>query len=194
MIRTWSNTRPITSIALGSPHARKLDRETFAQLYDSYVDKVYRYIYYKVGSTTQAEDLTAQVFMKAWQARGRYRWTERPFSAWLFRIAHNLVVDHFRTSHESVPIDDLPLFEYAGNVEELAEQHLDSEMLRDALKQLTDDQQQVILLKFIEGYNTGEVAEIMERGVTAVRALQHRALLSLHRILTSRHSTNRAFA
>ena len=86
--------------------AAKHDPEAFARLYDRFVDKIYKYIYYKVGAKSDAEDLTAQVFLKAWEAIGKYRVTERPFSAWLYRIAHNLVVDHFRTKRDAVPIEE----------------------------------------------------------------------------------------
>ena len=183
MFRTNSATQLNFISAWRPPRTKSIDSEEFARLYDAYVDKIYNYIYYKIGSTTQAEDLTSEVFAKAWQARGRYHWTQRPFSAWLYRIAHNLVVDHYRTQHETVPIDGLISIDAAEKVEELAEQHLDSEMVRKAMQGLTQDQKQVIRLKFMEEYDTDEVAQIMGRGPTAIRALQHRALLSLCRIL-----------
>ena len=182
MFRTNSDARP-KFVGLRRSRSKRIDAAEFAQLYDAYVDKIYRYIYYKIGSSTQAEDLTSEVFVKAWQARGRYQWSRCPFSAWLYRIAHNLVVDHYRTTHETVPIDGVQSFDPSDMVEELAEHHLDSEMLRSAMQRLTHDQKQVILLRFMEEYETDEVAQIMGRGPTAIRALQHRALLSLCRIL-----------
>ncbi len=163
--------------------AARHDAEAFAQLYDRYVEKIFKYIYYKLGSKSDAEDLTAQVFLKAWEAIGRYRLTERPFSAWLYRIAHNLVVDHFRTRREAVPIDDVTsIDEKDGDLDDVTQRHLTAETLRRAIHRLTSDQQQVIILRFLEGYSTEDVAKIMGKGQGAVRTLQHRALAGLARI------------
>ena len=166
-----------------SCQSSRFDSKSFAKIYDAYVDKIYRYIYYKVGTAAEAEDLTIQVFMNAWQALGRYRQTDRPVSAWLFRIAHNVVIDHFRTQHATVPLDSLPFLRYDDDVEELVQQHLTADVLRQAMQRLTDDQRGVVLLKFLEGYSTAEVAAILSRNQAAVRALQRRALTALHRIL-----------
>ena len=163
--------------------AVRRDTQAFALLYDQYVEKIYRYIHYKVGTRTQAEDLTAQVFLKAWESIGKYRSTEHPFAAWLYRIAHNLVVDHYRTDRAALALDDLPREEADSvSLEEIAEQRLTSEMVKRAITQLTEDQQEVILLKFIEGYSTAEVAALIGKDQGAVRALQHRALGTLQRI------------
>lgn len=163
--------------------AARHDAEAFACLYDRYVEKIYKYINYKAGRTN-AEDLTAQVFLKSWAAVGDYRMTQSPFSAWLFRIAHNLVVDHFRTQRETISLDEFPMAdENSEDVEELVERHLDNELLRQAVKLLTEDQQQVVILKFIVGYSTDEIAHLLNKHPAAVRALQHRALISLGRIL-----------
>lgn len=163
--------------------ASKHDAEAFACLYDRYVDKIYKYINYKAGRTN-AEDLTSQVFLKSWAALGDYHVTQRPFSAWLFRIAHNLVVDYYRTQRETISLDEFPMAdESITDIAELAEHHLDSETLRQALKRLTEDQQQVVILKFIVGYSTDEVARLLNKHPAAVRALQHRALISLERIM-----------
>jgi RNA polymerase sigma-70 factor (ECF subfamily) len=166
-----------------SGHPRVLDAEAFGRLYDCNVRQVYKYIYYKVGTAAQAEDLTAQVFMKAWEAIDRYEWTQRPFSAWLFRIAHNLVVDHFRTQRDTLSIEGLP-FEIdarGDSLDTLAQRKLTAAELKKAIGRLTDSQQQVIVLKFLEGYSTEETAHIMRKDPGAVRALQHRALSALQR-------------
>jgi RNA polymerase sigma-70 factor, ECF subfamily len=159
------------------------DAQAFARLYDRFVDKIFKYIYYKIGSRSDAEDLTAQVFLKAWEAIGSYHLTEKPFSAWLYRIAHNLVVDHFRMRHDVLPIEEITLPEAPdSDLDDLAQRHLTAESLHRAIKRLTSDQRQVIILRFVEGYNTEEVALIMGKGQGAVRTLQHRALASLGRI------------
>lgn len=161
--------------------AVKHDNQAFARLYDRFVDKIYRYIYFRVSSTALAEDLTAQVFLKAWSNIGHYRWTKRPFAAWLYRIAHNLTIDHIRTNRATLSIDNLELKdESAQNLDDIVQQHLTAETLQSAIRRLTESQQKVITLKFLEGYNTMEVAHLMHKDAGAVRALQHRALSALH--------------
>lgn len=163
--------------------ATRHNQAAFARLYDQYVDKIYRYIYFKVGNQADAQDMTAQVFMKAWQAIGNYEWTDRPFAAWLYRIAHNLIVDGFRTRHETSSIDDMLEMEESGpSLEGIVEGHLTAETLRHALRHLTPDQQRVIVLRILEGYSTSEVAQMMGKAEGAVRTLQHRALLGLKNV------------
>lgn len=169
--------------------AKKHDQIAFAQLYDHYVNKIYRYIYFKVGRQAEAEDLTAQVFLKAWEAVSEYIWTDRPFAAWLYRIAHNLVVDHFRALHAPFPLDDYHHLEEPGaGPHEIAEQHISSEALQHMLRALTPDQHQVLLLRFVEGYNTAETARIMGKTEGAVRTLQHRACAACSRFLAREHA------
>lgn len=144
--------------------AIRYDSAAFARLYDHYV-------YYRVGTRAQAEDLSAQVFLKAWEGIGNYRWTDRPFAAWLYRIAHNLEVDHFRAQRIVVPLD------------EIAEMGLTRELVQQAITRLTDDQQQVVILRFLQGYSTAEVARLIDKDQGAVRALQHRALGALRQVL-----------
>jgi RNA polymerase sigma-70 factor, ECF subfamily len=184
--KSWSIDRERALVL----RATKQDQLAFAQLYDRYVSKIYKYIYYRVGGWTEAEDLTAQVFLKAWEAITHYRWTERPFAAWLYRIAHNLVVDYFRAHQETVPLDEIFFVEEPNmRPDEIVQQHLSSEMFRRMLRRLTVDQQQVILLRFVEGYNTAETAHIMGKTEGAVRTLQHRALATCGRLLSASAET-----
>ncbi len=162
--------------------AARHDVYAFANLYDHFVDRIYKYVYFKIGNASDAEDLTAQVFLKAWEAIGTYRVTGRPFSAWLYRIAHNAVVDYFRMRRETVPLDGITREDRNANLEELTEHKLTAEALQRAVRHLTAAQRQVILLRFIEGYSTEEVAAIMGKGEGAIRTLQHRALASLERV------------
>lgn len=167
--------------------ATKHDHRAFVQLYDRFVDRIYRYVYFKVGSSTDAEDLTAQVFLRAWEAIGKYQVTGRPFTAWLYRIAHNLIVDHHRARRETVSLEETSPLEAPGtSLEEITQQHVNSELLRQALRRLTPDQQEVLLLRFLEGYSVAEVAQMMGRSRGAIRTLQHRALAALNRVLKSR--------
>ncbi len=164
--------------------AAKRDREAFAKLYDLYGDKIYRYIYYKSGRTDEAEDLTAQVFLKAWEAIDHYRWEGYPFSTWLYRIAHNMMIDYYRTHRETLPLDTARTKESTVDPHQSAERAITSDRIREALKHLTQDQQRVIVLRFLEGYSTSEVASMMDKDPDAIRALQHRALRALQPWMT----------
>ncbi len=159
--------------------AAKRDQQAFAKLYDLYADKIYKYIYYKSGRTDEAEDLTAQVFLKAWEAIGHYRWEGYPFSTWLYRIAHNQIIDYYRTHRETFPLDTARTRESGTDPLDAAERTFTSSQIRAAMQHLTHDQQRVVVLRFLEGYSTTEVAAIMDKDPDAIRALQHRALRAL---------------
>jgi RNA polymerase sigma-70 factor (ECF subfamily) len=163
------------------------DPNAFGELYDHFVERVYRYLYFRTGSHPEAEDLTEQVFLKAWEAIGRYRWQGRPFVAWLYRLAHNSHIDYVRTQRPTTSLnnDDRPieLASPAATVE--LDRALDADLLLHALGELTVDQQQVIVMKFIDGCDNEQIAETMEKREGAIRALQMRALMSLRRVLES---------
>ena len=129
--------------------------------------------------------MTEQVFLKAWEAIGRYRWQGRPFLAWLYRLAHNTHIDHVRTNKPTTSLnnDDRPIdLASSAAAGELA-RTLDADLLAQALSQLTVDQQQVIVMKFIEGHDNEQIAQTMDKREGAIRALQMRALMSLRRVL-----------
>jgi RNA polymerase sigma-70 factor (ECF subfamily) len=161
------------------------DPNAFGELYDMFVERVYRYLYFRTGSHPEAEDLTEQVFLKAWEAIERYRWQGRPFLAWLYRLAHNTHIDHVRSQKPTTSLnnDDRPVeLASASAAVELA-RALDADLLARALGELTPDQQQVIVLKFLEGMDNEQIAQSMEKREGAIRALQMRALMSLRRVL-----------
>jgi RNA polymerase sigma-70 factor (ECF subfamily) len=163
------------------------DAEAFGELYQQHLKPIYRYIFYKVGNATEAEDLTEQTFLKAWEAIGRFREQGVPFSAWLFRMAHNLVIDYHRTRHEAAPLDDIIDAEARQpGPDEAAAIRLDIETLQKAIARLTPEQQQVIILRFIQGLDHRDVAAIMGKNEGAVRGLQHRALAALHLLVADR--------
>lgn len=174
------------------------DAQAFAALYDNYSKKIFHYIYYKVGSTVDAEDLTAQVFMKAWEAIENYEWREHPFSAWLFRIARNLVVDHHRARRETVSLEEpgergpLWIEDVTAKPESVLNDIFTVEQLRAAIRQLTDEQQEVIVLRFLEGYSTAEVAVIMGKREGAIRGLQFRGLSALRDYFRAQGAYNAA--
>ncbi|MEW6230877.1 MAG: sigma-70 family RNA polymerase sigma factor [Chloroflexota bacterium] len=160
------------------------DREAFGRLYDLYADRIYKYIYYRIGNATEAEDLTEEVFVKSWEAIGRFTWQGKSFAAWLFRIARNLVVDHFRGRRETIALEEWsPGQGEALDPETAMERRETLRALREAIGRLTEEQQQAILLRFIEGYSSQETAMIMGKSDEALRALQYRALASLRRLL-----------
>jgi RNA polymerase sigma-70 factor (ECF subfamily) len=161
------------------------DADAFGELYDRFVERVYRYLYFRTGSHPEAEDLTEQVFLKAWEAIGRYRWQGRPFLAWLYRLAHNVHIDHVRSTRPTTSLsnDQRPLDIPSPSAPLELARALDAEMLAGALNELTFEQQQVIVMKFIEGLDNEQIAQTMDRREGAIRALQMRALLSLRRVL-----------
>ncbi len=160
--------------------AKSGDADAFTQLYDAYVERVYRYVYFRVTDEAVAEDLTSQVFLKAWEHLDRYQPGGSPFIAWLYTIARNQVIDHYRTHKESVPLEEaIALPADVQAVGEQVESRFELQAMRDALHFLTEDQQQVLILKFIAGLETHEIARMMNKGEGAMRALQMRALHAL---------------
>lgn len=162
--------------------ARARDPEAFAELYDRHVARVYRHIYYLVGDLSEAEDLTAQAFLQAWEAIHRYEVRGAPFASWLLRIAHNLAVSHLRSRRQKAQLPEELVDEgLHRNPEEALQQQADEERVREAILRLRDEQRQVIILRFVEEMEYREVAEIIGKSVAAVRVIQHRALNNLRK-------------
>lgn len=165
--------------------ARCFDREAITAIYDTYHQPLYRYVYRQVGSVEAAQDLTAEVFQRFLQALKKGNGPTQQLKAWLYRVAHNTVVDYFRRQQyrDDLPLDEQRLQSYEDPVS-IAETHIEAERVRTALNKLTPEQRQVISLKFFAGMSNQEVAEVMAKPVGAVKALQHRALASLrHRLI-----------
>lgn len=160
------------------------DAEAFGKLYDMNVDRVYRHIYYQVGNEEDAQDLTQQVFLKAWQAIHRYKKTASPFIAWLMTISRNLVVDFYRTRKDKANIEAEVLADHsAPGPEQAAEGSFEQERLRKAILKLGGDEQQVVILRFIEGFEFAEIASLLKKKEGNIRVILHRALVKLHDIL-----------
>lgn len=177
---TVRNKPQITDEARLVQQAKSGDADSFARLYDGYVERVYRYVFFRVSNDETAEDITAQVFLKAWENLNRYQPGNLPFLAWLYTIARNQVIDHYRARKESVSIDDavsLPSKDDA--VDEQVQSRFDIQAMRNALQYLTEEQQQVVMLRFIAGLETNEISRQMGKAEGAVRALQMRALQAL---------------
>lgn len=167
--------------------AKTGDPEAFAQLYDAYMDRVYRYIFFRVTDEMTAEDLTSQVFLKAWESLGRYKIGKSPFLAWLYTIARNHVIDHYRTRKESVSLDDVHyLASENRQPDDEVQMGFEADSIHHALQFLTEDQQQVLILRFIGELPTEEIAEIMDKRTGAVRALQMRGLQTMAKHLVEK--------
>jgi len=163
--------------------AQHRDHEAFAQLYEEHFDKIYRYVTFKIGNKTEAEDMTQQVFLNALQSISSFKWKGIPFSAWLFRIAHNQVVDYLRSKKRTtVPLDE-SLVSNDNNPQLLTEQKLDIEQLILATEKLTEAQREVISLRFAGELSIAQVAKAMGKSQGAVKALQHSAIVALRKTL-----------
>jgi len=169
--------------------AREYDPEALGEIYDGYSEKIYHYIYRYLGEARLAEDLTAQVFLKLLEAIKASKGPRTHLSAWLYRVAHNLVVDHFRRRprEESLPLEE-ELVAAPEDVTVVVEKKLAQQQLRAAISHLTVDQQQVIVLKFVEGLSNAEVGQVLGKTEGAVKSLQHRALAALQRIMEREES------
>ena len=171
------------------------DKQAFGSLYELYLDPIYRYIYYRVGDHTEAEDLTEMVFLKAWEQLPRTRKGAevRNFRAWVYRIAHNLVVDRHRTRKPITSLDQHNEAQApAASPETLAEHSEQSDTLQAAIMQLEPDLQQVIILRFVNQLSHAETGRILGKQEGHVRVLQYRALQKLREILKKDYGDERS--
>jgi RNA polymerase sigma-70 factor, ECF subfamily len=174
-------------------HVRKLvaraqqgDRAALEELYLIHFDRIYSYLHMTVGNRHDAEDLTTQTFLKMLESIGRFRWQAAPFSAWLFRIAHNLSMDHFRAGRRWQPEAEVP--EPHGSEEPSAEleamKSIGRQSMLELIETLSPEQQQVLTLKFVFNFANADVARILDKTEGAIKSLQHRALASLQKQIT----------
>ena len=163
--------------------ARQWDEKALAHIYDTYAPAIYRYVYRRTGHTNTAEEITAETFHRFLVALKQGGGPTDYLSAWLYRVAHNLIVDFYRRqpAQEPATLENVVLAEGDQGVEQL-ERRTQVEQARAALRQLTPLQQQVITLRFLEEMSNEEVGRVIERTEGAVKALQHRALNSLRRL------------
>src|SRR5512139_792995 len=158
------------------------DSEAFGELYERYVGRIYNYIYYRTGNVYDAEDLTERVFMRALRHIRNYNHRGLPFSAWLYRIAHNLVANWHRdnTRRKEIPLDEGIFNDHQGEHPELVLLRSEErERLLIAIRSLPEDRQQLIILKFVEHLSNAEIGQIMGKTEGAVKSLYHRTLLSM---------------
>jgi len=165
--------------------AVKRDRAAFSSLYDSCFDRVYRHVYYRVSNHADAEDITQEVFARAWKSIDKYEKTGAPFVAWLIAIASHLITDHYRSQLKAARIGE----EYRNSPnqvidpEEQAELNFNNALVKQAVLKLKGDKQRVILMRFIDGFSYEEIARALNKSENAVRVTQYRALVELRRLL-----------
>ena len=159
------------------------DRAALEELYLIHFDRIYSYLHVTVGNRHDAEDLTTQTFLKMLEAIGKFRWQSAPFSAWLFRIAHNLAMDHFRANKRWQPEEDVPEPEPddSTSAEAGALESIGRTSMLDLIDGLSLEQQQVLTLKFVFNFANAEAASILGKTEGAIKSLQHRALVSLQK-------------
>jgi RNA polymerase sigma-70 factor (ECF subfamily) len=163
--------------------AQQGGRDALEELYLIHFDRIYSYLHMSVGNGHDAEDLTTQTFLKMLESIGKFRFQSAPFSAWLFRIAHNLAMDHFRAARRWQPEEEVP--EPPGDEEPSAEaqalQSIGRQSMLELIEGLSPEQQQVLTLKFVFNFPNAEVATILGKTEGAIKSLQHRALVSLQK-------------
>ena len=169
-------------------------REAFEALYTKYLRKVYTYVYYRVGNAEDAEDITESVFLHALVHLDRYQDRGVPFSAWLLRIAHNLVANWHRSASRKRPVSleaAEGLHDQGLSPEEAVERAEEIRRLREALASLPEERQQVLILRYAEGMRHREIGQVMGKSAGAVKVLVHRSLVSLHRRLSEKEEEKR---
>ena len=176
---------------MGAEEKKEVDEQRekenrLASLYDEYFDKIARYIYVRIGDKNEAEDLAGEVFLKALESLKSYKERGIPMQAWLYRIAHNLVVDHLRkaTKLKTVPIDTVQI-ESREDPVATAEKNIEMERVNEAMQKLTPEQREVVRLRFFGGLSSKEVGAILRKSDGAVREMQRAAVEKLRGLLTS---------
>lgn len=166
--------------------AQQGDAEAFGQVYDAYVDSIYRYLYYRVGSHALAEDLTSETFLRALRRIDSFTWQGKDIGAWFVTIARNLVTDHVKSSRFRLEVstaDMLDADRADEGIEDEVLARLHNAVLLDAVHELKPEQQECIVLRFLQGLSVAETAKAMGRSEGAVKQLQLRAVRALAKLL-----------
>jgi RNA polymerase sigma-70 factor, ECF subfamily len=155
------------------------DAEAYGMLYEQYAEVIFRYVYSHLDNRLDAEDLTEEIFLRAWRALPKYDERGLPFSAFLFRIARNSLIDYYRQRKAVQSIEDIELQSREMGPEETVDVRIEDRNLRDTIAKLREDYRNVLIFRFLSGLSPEETAQVMQRSVGAVRVLQHRALSAL---------------
>jgi len=180
--------------------SRQGNSASFGKLYDEYHVPIYRFIYLKVSQKEEAEDLTHQVFLSAWQSIHRYKITNLPFSSWLYRIARNKVIDYYRTAKDNLSLETLSQhFSHSdspahltptltsNSIETDVSNSLIIDNIKSALANLNPEQQDVLVMRFVEDMPIKEVAKVINKSEGAIKLIQHRAVNKLKTILIAKN-------
>ncbi|MFC0528290.1 ECF subfamily RNA polymerase sigma factor, BldN family [Phytohabitans kaempferiae] len=166
------------------------EAEAFGLIYDRYVDTVFRFVYFRVGNRQLAEDLTSDTFLRALKRIGSFTWQGRDLGAWLVTIARNLVADHFKSGRYRLEVTTGDVLDAdredrgpEGSPEAAVVDHITNVALLTAVKQLNPEQQECIVLRFLQGFSVAETAQAMGKNEGAIKALQYRAVRALARLL-----------
>jgi RNA polymerase sigma-70 factor (ECF subfamily) len=162
------------------------DAEAFGALYDRYLDVVYRYVYYRVGGKALAEDLVSETFLRALRRIGTFEWQGRDFAAWLITIARNIIADHYKSGRFRLEVSTADMLDADRATDGPESEVLDgitNASLLDAVKKLNSEQQECVVLRFLQGLSVLETAQAMEKTEGAIKALQYRAVRTLGRML-----------
>jgi len=162
------------------------EASAFGLLYDKYQPQIYRFIYFKVGHREEAEDLTHQVFLKSWQNINDYNFLGFPFSSWLYSVARHQIIDYYRTKKVNIAIEEISELKTENldpDISDIIDKNFDIERIKKSIGQLKDEQQDVIILRFIEDFSLQEIASILSKTEGAVKLLQHRAINNLKKAL-----------
>src|ERR1700730_14598238 len=166
---------------------RKGDQDALRTLYERYFDRIYNYVYARLGRAEDAEDLAIETMTKSLTRLDLFQDEGVAFSSWVYRLAHNATIDHYRRQGKAVLVSlESATMPVSADPSELAVEQLSNEDLHEALRDLTDEQQQVLILRFFQDLTAAQAAQFMGKSVGAVQALQHRALGSLERALHGR--------
>lgn len=174
--------------------ARKGDREAFGRLYDAYMPAIYRFVLLKVGHKADAEDLTHQVFLSAWKNIPSYEHQGHPFSSWLYRIAHNAVIDHYRTARRHLDVDSISeeVVAIAPEMGAAVDAAAEARVVQAALRMLDHDYQTVLTMRYVNELTTKEIAAALDKSEGAVRVMQHRALKQLKKQIDEQQGNTHA--
>ena len=164
------------------------DAACFGRLYDHYLTPIYRFIALKVGTRQEAEDLSHEVFISAWQKLPTYQAQGFPFSSWLYKIARNRVIDYYRTKKTHLSIDDEvsvdeDMFGVQSEIDNVLDVGLDIAAVKVAMQQLTPEQREVVQLRFLDELSPAEIAKLLDKREGTVRIIQHRAIHKLKQLL-----------
>lgn len=164
--------------------ARNGDKNAFGEIYDRYIDAVYRFVYFRIGEKYNTEDVTEQTFVSIFEHIREYEEKGLPFEAWLFRIARNKIIDYYRKQKPRVGLENIvDLEDPKRGPEKYTEESFDHEHMMTCIRQLPDSYQEIIILKFIEEKENEEISVLLDKPISHIRVLQSRALQKLRSIM-----------